>query len=175
LDPPVSIRSPGKLKARTFRATFCFPAEGKPQGSKARRPPRRFRNPLSLAQGWQQALGSGEHSTQADFARRQGISRARVTQVLQLLNLAPDVWHIIAALGDPLCSRSITEHRLRCLVHCPAEEQRRQIGRILAKWRNPPDLRSPTGVFQVPSRQRRFSFSFAPIHLHSYTPRPPTC
>jgi hypothetical protein len=126
---------PRQAKATTFRATFCFPAEGKAQGSQARRSPRLYRNPIILAQGWQQALGSGEHGTQADFARRQSISRARVTQVLELLNLAPDVWHIIAALGDPLCSRSITERKLRCLVHRPAAEQRRQIGRILAKWR----------------------------------------
>jgi hypothetical protein len=55
--------------------------------------------------------------------------------VLELLNLAPDMLHIIAALGDPLCSRSITERKLRCLVHRPAEEQRLQIGRILAQSR----------------------------------------
>ena len=80
-----------------------------------------------LAQEWQQAISSGEYRTQAEFARRQGISRARVTQVLQLLNLAPDVLHTITALGDPLPSQVITERMLRFIVDRSAGEQRQEI------------------------------------------------
>jgi hypothetical protein len=88
-----------------------------------------------LAQEWQQALTTGGHGTQADFARQQGISRARVTQVLQLLNLTPDVLNTIAALGDPLPSRIIAERTLRSMVHRPAAEQRQELGKILTKGR----------------------------------------
>jgi hypothetical protein len=86
-----------------------------------------------MAQEWQQALDSGEYRTQAEFARRQGISRARVTQVLQLLNLAPDVLHTITAHGDPLPSQVITERMLRFIVDRSADEQRQEICRILTE------------------------------------------
>jgi ParB-like chromosome segregation protein Spo0J len=115
---------------------FHLPPGEKPQRPKPRQP-RAYRNPIILAREWQQALASGNHGSRADLARQQGISRARVTQVLQLLNLVPDVLNAIAALGDPLCARSITERTLRCLVHHPAEEQRRQVRRIFIQWRTP--------------------------------------
>jgi hypothetical protein len=122
-----------KLKDRTFRVTFRFPADETPQRSKLSRSPSLYRNPVILAQEWQQAFKSGAYGTQANFARKRGISRSRVTQVLHLLNLAPDVLHAIAALGDPLTSRTVTERVLRSLVHRPADEQRQEIGSILAR------------------------------------------
>ena len=97
--------------------------------------PQLYRNPVTLAQEWQQALRSGEHSTRADFARRQGISRARVTQMLHLLKLSSDLLNAIAGLGDPLPSRIITERILRSRVHYPADEQRKELSKILAKGR----------------------------------------
>jgi hypothetical protein len=124
--------SPSRLKARTFRATLRFPDDGKPQGSNACRVSRLYRNPVILAQEWQQAINNGEYRTYAEFAQRQGISRARVTQVLQILKLAPDVLISIVRLGNPLPSRIITERMLRSMVHRSADEQRQTIGRILA-------------------------------------------
>jgi hypothetical protein len=111
---------------------FHLSADAKPERSIPHQSSRRYRNPVILAHEWQQALGSGEHGTQADFARKYGISRARVTQVLHLLNLAPDVLNTIAALGDPLPWHIITERMLRSIVHRSADEQRHTIGRILA-------------------------------------------
>jgi hypothetical protein len=137
----LQIGSPSKLKDRTFRATFRFPDDGKPQGSKARRVPQYYRNPVTLAQEWQQALWSGGHDTHADFARRQGISRARVTQMLQLLKLPPDALNALAALGDPLPSRIISERTLRSIVHRPEDEQRQAIGRILVESSHVPEQR----------------------------------
>jgi hypothetical protein len=86
-----------------------------------------------MAQEWQQALHNGAYSSAADLARKLGISRARVTQVLHLLKLEPDVLNAIAAFGDPLHSRSITQRMLRSIVHHSAEEQRQDLGRILTK------------------------------------------
>jgi hypothetical protein len=123
--------SPSKLKARTFRASFCFPADKKPRRSIPHLSSRRYRNPVILAQEWQQALDSGEYGTQADFARRQGISRARVTQMLHLLSLPPDTLNAIAALGDPLPSPILTERRLRSVMNLSAEEQEQTIRKIL--------------------------------------------
>jgi ParB-like chromosome segregation protein Spo0J len=92
---------------------------------------RTSRNPIIVAQEWQQALQNGAGSSAADLARKLGISRARVTQVLHLLKLAPDVLNAIAALGDPLPSRAITERMLRSIVHHSAEEQRQELRRLL--------------------------------------------
>jgi hypothetical protein len=112
--------------------------------------PRLYRNPVILAQEWQQAIHSAEYLTYAEFARRQGISRARVTQVLRLLNLAPEVLHTITALGDPLPSPVITERTLRSMVHRSADEQQKVINRILVKGRN---LRSGTAPLRyTPAR-----------------------
>jgi hypothetical protein len=73
--------------------------------------------------------------------------------VLHLLNLAPDVLHAIAALGDPLTSRTVTERVLRSLVHRSADEQRQEISSILAtvtteqKFQlNLSDLSSPNSI-----------------------------
>jgi hypothetical protein len=127
------VSSPNKLKDRTFRASFHFPADETLKSSQPSPSSKRYRNPIILAQTWQQAFKRGAYSTQADFALEQGISRARVTQVLHLLKLAPDVLHTIAALGDPLCSQTVTERVLRSLVHRSADEQRREISRIFAQ------------------------------------------
>jgi hypothetical protein len=96
-------------------------------------PARTSRNPIFLAQEWQQALDNGACSSAADLARELGISRARVTQVLHLLKLEPDVLNAVAAIGDPLPLRSITERLLRSIVHHSAEEQRQDLRRILTR------------------------------------------
>ena len=54
-----------------------------------------------------------------------------VTQMLRLLNLAPEVLKVIAALGDPLPSPIVTERRLRPIVNLPAEEQKQKSKTLL--------------------------------------------
>ncbi|GAB4326156.1 MAG: hypothetical protein Kow0059_22530 [Candidatus Sumerlaeia bacterium] len=77
-------------------------------------------------------MGNGNCSSPADLARKLGVSRARVTQVLRLLRLAPEVLKRIAALGDPLPSPIVTERRLWPIVNLPAVEQRQRGEAILA-------------------------------------------
>ncbi len=55
--------------------------------------------------------------------------------MLHLLKLPSAVLRTIAALGDPLPSRIITERTLRSMVHRSTKEQREEIRRILAKHR----------------------------------------
>jgi hypothetical protein len=66
------------------------PPRGKP---KAPREPRRPRviELLRKAIEWQTLLKAGDVTNQADIARREGISRARVTQVMGMLRLAPEI------------------------------------------------------------------------------------
>ncbi len=66
------------------------PREGKPK------PPREPKTPrvvelLRRAVEWQVMLGSGDLKNQAEIARREGLTRARVIQVVAMLRLAPEI------------------------------------------------------------------------------------
>ena len=65
---------------------------------------------LRKAIEWRTLLTSGAVVTQAALARREGLSRARVTQILQLLRLAPEIHHDILSMPDTVGKLSITEH-----------------------------------------------------------------
>ena len=44
-----------------------------------------------MAMEWQRQLDAGEVDTQAEIARREGVTRARVTQVMAMPRLAPEI------------------------------------------------------------------------------------
>ena len=90
---------------------------------KPAKPRRCYRNPICVALEWQRLLDSGEVPSRAELARRVGVSRARVTQVLRLLRLNSRVLESLIALGDPLPGRAVCERILRALVILPAEAQ----------------------------------------------------
>ena len=52
-----------------------------------------------------------------------GVSRAHVTQVLNLLHFAPEVQETIVGLGDPIRGKWSGIHTLRSLLRFPAEQQ----------------------------------------------------
>ena len=62
---------------------------------------------------WQALLESGEATSQAEVARREGPTRARVTQVMGLLRLAPEIQQHILSMPDMVGRPSITERALR--------------------------------------------------------------
>ena len=68
---------------------------------------------LRKAIEWKALLESGEASSQAAIARREGISRARVTQVMGLLRLAPEIQERVLSLPDLVRRPAITERALR--------------------------------------------------------------
>jgi hypothetical protein len=112
---------------------FEFRVVKKKPKATGHKPSRLYRNPIYLAREWQKALENGDYSSPADLACKLGISRARVTQVLRLIRLAPEVLQAVATLGDPLPWPVVTERRLRSIVNLPPEEQRRRIEAILAR------------------------------------------
>ncbi len=82
------------------------------------KPPRKPRTPrvvelLRKALEWKALIESGEAANQADIARRERISRARVTQVMRLLRLAPEIQQHVLAIPDMVHKPEITEHVLR--------------------------------------------------------------
>ena len=68
---------------------------------------------LRKALAWRQELDSGAVASQADIARREGVTRARVTQVLMLLRLAPEIQKRLLAMPPPTERFAISEHLLR--------------------------------------------------------------
>jgi hypothetical protein len=75
------------------------PPRGKPKPPKAPQTPRVVEL-LRKAIEWEALLESGEASNQAAIARRDGITRARVTQVMGLLRLAPEIQQHVLSLPD---------------------------------------------------------------------------
>jgi len=90
----------------------ALPSRGSPK------PPREPKTPrvaelLRKAIEWQALLESGTIASQADIARREGVTRARVTRIMGLLRLAPEIRGKILALPDDFHSSSVTERILR--------------------------------------------------------------
>jgi len=106
------------------------PALAVPQG----RVPRVARM-LALAHRWQGLIRAGTVRDQVELARLVGVSRARVTQVMDLLRLAPDIQE--AVLGLPLVTRGRDPHRHRELrliaAELPWATQRRRWQQLTTK------------------------------------------
>jgi hypothetical protein len=69
---------------------------------------------MALAIRFDQLIKSGQITDQADLARLGHVTRARVTQIMNLLNLAPDIQEEILFLPRTLQGRDpIRERHLR--------------------------------------------------------------
>ena len=121
--------TPKRPTLRTFIwAWFEFPQlVSQPTPSVPTRQQRR--NPVALAQEWQQRLQSGEAASRTELARQLGITSAHVTQVLSLLLLSPEARDATMSLGDPISGNGLGIRALRSLLSLPAE---RQVSRVEA-------------------------------------------
>jgi ParB-like chromosome segregation protein Spo0J len=87
-----------------------------------RKPPKAPKTPrvaelLRKAIEWPRQLDAGEVRNQAEIARREGLTRARVTQVLRLLLLAPEIQEHALSLPDMVRRPAITGRALRPIAH----------------------------------------------------------
>jgi hypothetical protein len=90
---------------------------------------------LALAHRFEQLVDSGEIRDYADIARLGRVSRARVSQILKLLALAPSIQEYILFLPPriPGCRR-ITERDLRKLLkEVRWDRQRQMFARLYSK------------------------------------------
>jgi len=62
---------------------------------------------------WQKMLDEGEVSSLAQIAKIEGLTRARITQVMNLLKLPAEVKEFLNGLQDPVEIRRYSERRLR--------------------------------------------------------------
>jgi hypothetical protein len=77
---------------------------------------------LALADEFQRLLDTGAVKRRADLARRFNLSRARVTQLLDLYRLHPDIQDFVRNLSD-VGPRYLSVRQLRLLCPLPHEQQ----------------------------------------------------
>ena len=101
------------------RAVSFVPARWRrPKSTKAPKTPR-VRKLLHKAIEWRTLLESGDAVNQADIARREGITRARVTQVMKMLGLAPEIQQHVLSMPSVVHRPSIPERALRPIAQIP--------------------------------------------------------
>jgi DNA repair protein RadC len=66
-----------------------------------------------LAKEYNDMIDSGKVKNQAELARIKGISRARATQILNLLKLGKSIVDNLEQIGDPMNKKVISERKLR--------------------------------------------------------------
>ena len=98
---------------RTFTSTFHFPHKV----TKANQIARIYRNPIYLAREYKQMIDNGQVKNQSDLTRLKGVSRARITQLINILKLDKKIKTKIEKLGDPLPNRAISERQLRKIIN----------------------------------------------------------
>lgn len=86
-------------------------AARKPRGE--RRYPARIARQLALAHNLQRRVDIGEFADYADMARSLGFTRARISQLMDLLLIAPAIQEEILFLEMPPGTKQIAERELR--------------------------------------------------------------
>lgn len=108
-----------------------LPGRGNPKPPRVPKTPRVVQF-LRKAIEWQALLESGEFTSQGDIATREGITRARVTQVMGMLRLAPEIQEQILYMPDVTRRPLVTERILRPIVTiADHQDQLREFHKIL--------------------------------------------
>jgi hypothetical protein len=79
----------------------------------ARRYPAHVARQIALAHALQRRVDSGEFADYAAMARNLGFTRARISQLMDLLLLAPDIQEELLSLEVPPGRQPLSERRLR--------------------------------------------------------------
>jgi len=87
---------------------------------------------MALAIRFDALIRSGAITDQAELARLGHVSRARVTQIMNLLHLAPDIQEQVLFLPRVTAGHDpITERQLRAVARLPGWREQRQLWRKL--------------------------------------------
>ena len=98
-------------------------------------PERVYTSPLQEARRYVRILENDPSvTTRADLAREMGVSRARVTQITNLLRLDSEIQERLLGLEDQRAIRFFSEHRLRPLIQIKdPKRQAREFEKMLAQ------------------------------------------
>lgn len=104
--------------------TAIPPPRGSPRPLREPRTPRVVEL-LRKAQKWKWLLETGKVPSQAEIARQEGLTRARVTQILSLFNLAPKIQEYVLSMPETAYRPVVTERSLRPIT--VIDDRRQQI------------------------------------------------
>ncbi len=90
-------------------------------------------SPVVLALTFQRMLATGKVNSQSELARKVGLTRARVTQVLNLLKLPDSVIRSLCTVSDPEKIAFFSERRLRSITHLARANEQIRAFRNLEK------------------------------------------
>ncbi len=102
-------------------------------------------SPVALALAFQRMLEEGEVNNRSDLAKRVALTRARVTQILNLLKLPARILEELQAIHEPAQIAFYTERRLRPIARIQRTKEQIDAFRNLGKPRNS-DRRVTTGM-----------------------------
>ena len=148
---PATVLAGHKKHPANVKELHCVPspdAAGHACGPQARakrasRP--RIIDDLGRAREWQRMIAAGEVKNAAELARRYGVTRARVSQLLGLLRLAPEILSYIDGLSGTEGALHLTARRLRDIAILDnRDEQRARFRDLVGR----PSATSPSGASQ---------------------------
>ncbi len=87
-------------------------------------------HPIRRAGQWHAELQATPDLRMSDIAKREGLTRARVTQIMNLLELTAEIREHLLGLETPAEIRSFSERRLRAVAAI-----RSQQGQLRAFWK----------------------------------------
>ena len=97
------------------------------------RRPAKVAQQLALAHHLQAAIDRGAIADRADVARKLGLTRARVTQLLDLLLLAPDLQGLVLALEAVDGAEPMAERTVRAVAHAGTWTEQRAEWAVLVR------------------------------------------
>ena len=93
---------------------------------------------LALAHYYTDLIAQGKAQDYADLARQLGLTRARITQLMQLLHLAPDLQEAVLTLPPVFIGRDpIQEKAVRRIAREPLWARQREMWRLLWQQQSP--------------------------------------
>lgn len=106
----------GRLFRRRKGHGWAFAEEPEPPPPEPVRRPARVAQMLAFAHSLQAAIDRGEYRDQTDAARQLGLTRARVTQLMNLTLLAPEIQEAVIFLEAVDGREPLSERELRKVV-----------------------------------------------------------
>lgn len=107
----------GKFLRQRSGKSVAFASEPPPPKPQPVRRPAHVARQLALAHHLQRAIDQGLVADRAAVARKLGLTRARVTQLLDLLLLAPDLQLLVLELEAVDAVEPASERALRAVAH----------------------------------------------------------
>ena len=132
-EPRVIFRSMGRtpmaINVALFREEFC---ETRPTANPPA-PTTHGTHPLHRALAWNRKLSGTAGLSQAELARREGVTAATLTYHLKLLKLAPEIQEFLLAVAGAEGLRRFSLRRMKALAELDYTAQRKAFVRMRAE------------------------------------------